>query len=270
LKQAACEGVMLSDPVGHSQYCFTLLVSYIVNTLEAMMLATVGGKTSPVTMAMYKQFADPFHHEPRTKSTTLGQLRVAQVRADPNNIEAFFREAQKFCLNGISDPFFVDWILSEPSHFLTPKTLHHIHWEFYDHNVKWLICAVGDIELDFRFSVLQPIMRFHHFHGGISKLKQVTEHAQCDIQCSIIAVSADVAPSAVITAIQALMDFHYLMQSPWIDDNVLKCISAVLDEFHANKDAIIAGGFHCGQRNRVIDNWYILKIELMQSIVPSI
>ncbi|KAG1812778.1 uncharacterized protein BJ212DRAFT_1276051 [Suillus subaureus] len=243
LKQAAREGVMLSNPIRHSRYCFTLLISYIVDTPEVMMLATVGGKTSPVTMAMYKQFGDPFRHKPRTKSTTLAQLRIARVRADPNDIEAFFCEAQKFHLNGVSDPFFADWILSEPSHFLTPETLHHIHREFYDHNVKWLVCAVGDIELDFRFSVLQPITGFRHFHGGISKLKQVTGHAQHDIQRSIIAVSTDAAPSAVITAIQALMDFCYLVQSPWIDDNVLRHISAALDEFHANKHAIIAGGF---------------------------
>jgi hypothetical protein len=270
LKQAAREGVMLSDPVGHSRYCFTPLASYIVDTPEAMMLSTVGGKTSPVTMAMYKQFGDPFRHEPRTKSTTLAQLRVVRTRADPDDIEAFFREAQKFRLNGVSEPFFEDWVLSEPSHFFTPETLHHIHREFYDHDLKWLVCAVGDTELDFRFAVLQPITGFRHFHGGISKLKQVTGRAQRDIQRSIIAVSADAAPSAVITAIRALMDFRYLVQSPRIDDSDLERISAALDEFHANKDAIIAGGFRRGQRGGVIDNWYIPKIELMQSIVPSI
>jgi len=95
--------------------------------MEAMMLSTVGGKASPVTMAMYKQFGDPFRHEPRTKSTTLAQLRVIWTRADPDDIEAFFCEAQKFRLNGVSEPFFEDWVLSEPSHFFTPETLHHIH-----------------------------------------------------------------------------------------------------------------------------------------------
>ncbi|KAG2138549.1 hypothetical protein DEU56DRAFT_945088 [Suillus clintonianus] len=49
---------------------------YIVDTLEAIMLATIGGKTSPVTMASYKQFGDPFLHEPQTGSTTLAQLAV--------------------------------------------------------------------------------------------------------------------------------------------------------------------------------------------------
>ncbi|KAG2064247.1 hypothetical protein BDR04DRAFT_1035790, partial [Suillus decipiens] len=80
-----------------------------------------------VTMAIYKQFRDSFCHEPQNKSTTLAQLHIIQTRADPNDIKAFFCEAQKFHLNGIYEPFFEDWVLSEPSHFLTPETLHHIH-----------------------------------------------------------------------------------------------------------------------------------------------
>ncbi|KAG1734364.1 hypothetical protein EDD22DRAFT_982469 [Suillus occidentalis] len=66
------------------------------------------------------------------------------------------------------------------------------------------------------------------------------------------------------------MDFRYLVQSPVIDDIQLTRISTALEEFHANKDAIIDGGFRRGQRGGVIENWYIPKLELMQSIVPSI
>ncbi|KAG1899326.1 uncharacterized protein F5891DRAFT_1128984 [Suillus fuscotomentosus] len=73
-----------------------------------------------------------------------------------------------------------------------------------------------------------------------------------------------------MTAVRVLMDFRYLVQSPIIDDILLARISTALDHFHANKDAIIEGGFHCGQRGGVIENWYIPKLELMQSIVPSI
>ncbi|KAG2087116.1 uncharacterized protein F5147DRAFT_748558 [Suillus discolor] len=202
LKLAAHEGVMLSDPVGHT--------------------------------------------------TTLSQLDIARSKADPNDIEAFFREAQKFRLNGVNAPFWMDWVLSDPSHFLTPEFLHLIHREFYDHDASGLF-------IDFRFSVLQAVTGFRHFHGGISKLKQVTGRTQHDIQRSIIAVSADAIPSAVMTAVRALMDFRYLIQSPVIDDILLARISTALDHFHANKDAIIEGGFRRGQRGR-----------LMQSIVPSI
>ncbi|KIK32301.1 hypothetical protein CY34DRAFT_101793 [Suillus luteus UH-Slu-Lm8-n1] len=66
------------------------------------------------------------------------------------------------------------------------------------------------------------------------------------------------------------MHFHYLMQSPLIDDSNLTCISAALDEFHANKHVIITAGVRWGKGNMTINNWYIPKLELMQNIVPSI
>ncbi|KAG1753543.1 uncharacterized protein EDB91DRAFT_1242526 [Suillus paluster] len=124
--------------------------------------------------------------------------------------------------------------------------------------------------MDFRFSVLQPVTGFRHFAEGITKLKQVMGRCQQDIQRSIIAVSADVAPRGVLIAVRTLMDFHYLVQSPSIDDNDLVRISAALNEFHANKDSIIDAGVCRGKGNKVINNWYIPKLELMQSVVPSI
>ncbi|KAG1843264.1 hypothetical protein DFJ58DRAFT_844372 [Suillus subalutaceus] len=43
-----------------------------------------------------------------------------------------------------------------------------------------------------------------------------------------------------------------------------------LDEFHANKHAIIAAGVRQGKGGKVIDNWQIPKLELMQSVISSI
>ncbi|KAG1902910.1 uncharacterized protein F5891DRAFT_1186046 [Suillus fuscotomentosus] len=45
LKKYAQHGVVLSDSIGCSWYCFTALASYIADTPEAMMLAAIGGKT---------------------------------------------------------------------------------------------------------------------------------------------------------------------------------------------------------------------------------
>ncbi|KAG2751368.1 hypothetical protein P692DRAFT_20872467 [Suillus brevipes Sb2] len=236
-KQAARLGVMLSDPIGLSHYCFTPLASYIPDTPEAMMLASGGGKTLPVTMAMYKQFGDYFRHKPQTKSTTLPQLTVVKSCADPNDVKAFFHEAQKFRLNGIEKLFWCDWVLVEPSHFFTPESLHHIHKQFYDHDAKWLICAVGERNLEAEAS-----------HRVLS-----TGH-----QTYIIAVSEDAVPTGILTAL------------PCIDEEDIKHISDSLAEFHANKDMIIAAGVRRGKGNRVINNWWIPKLELMQSIVTSI
>ena len=60
LKKAAKIGIMMLDPLGWNRYCFTPLVGAIIDTPEALLYAGIGGKTSPITMATYKQFGDPF------------------------------------------------------------------------------------------------------------------------------------------------------------------------------------------------------------------
>ena len=62
LKKAAEIGIMMSDPLGWRQYCLTPLA--IVDTPEALMYAGVSKSASPVTMAIYKQFGNPYCHEP--------------------------------------------------------------------------------------------------------------------------------------------------------------------------------------------------------------
>ncbi|KAI6145998.1 hypothetical protein BKA82DRAFT_3942021, partial [Pisolithus tinctorius] len=68
-------------------------------------------------------------------------------------------------------------------------------------------------KIDFHFSVLQPTVGFHHFKGGVAKLKQVTGHMHHDVQHYIISVITGAAPSKIISAICALMDFQYQVQA---------------------------------------------------------
>ena len=221
VKDAAKHGIMLPDPDGHTRYCFTPLASYIADMPKACMLSCVGGKTSPVTMAMFKQFGDSFCHEPWTGTMTIAQLRVVKSKVNPSDLTAFFCEAQRFHLNGISEPFFQDFLLSCPSIFLTPKMVHHVHKEFWDHDAKWCLNVVGESELDFQLSVLQPTSGFHHFKTGISQLKQVTGCVHHDVQHYIVGVIAGAAPPQFVVAIRSLMDFRYRVQAYHIDDDEL-------------------------------------------------
>ncbi|KAF8436373.1 hypothetical protein L210DRAFT_3316321, partial [Boletus edulis BED1] len=87
-------------------------------------------------------------------------------------------------------PFFRDWPLSDPANFFSPEALHHWYGEFWDHDVQWCKNALGSQELDFRYSVLQPIVGLHHFKDGITTLKQVTGRAKRDVQRYIVPVIA--------------------------------------------------------------------------------
>jgi hypothetical protein len=224
LKIATRIGIMLSDPLGNSRFCFTPLAAYIADTQEAVVLACVGGKTSPLTMAMYKQFGDSFRHEPCAGSTTLAQLQVVRSKARPSDIELYFQEAQKFHLNGVDLPFWRDWLMADPSRFLPPEPLHHWHRSFWDHDAMWCIHALGKEEIDFRFSILPRIVGFRHFKEGISKLKQVTGKEQHDMERYMVGVISGAVPKDFIIAIRALMEFRYLSQTPILDTNVCDMI----------------------------------------------
>jgi hypothetical protein len=270
LKTAATVGIMMSDPLGNLRYCFTPLASYIVDTPESALIAGVAGKTSSVTMASYRQFGEPFRHEPRTASTTLAQLDALEQSHDPWGIENYVIVALQLRLNGVHRPFWRDWPLSDPSTFLTPEPLHHWHRMFWDHDAKWCIRVLGAAEIDFRFSVLHPHMTFRHFKEGISKLKQVTGRDHRDVQRYIIPVIAGAVPLEFLIAVRALADFRYLAQASEITSDMCTKIEGALAEFHQHKDAIILAGGRIGKKRKVINNFYIPKLEFLQSVVPNI
>jgi hypothetical protein len=130
--------------------------------------------------------------------------------------------------------------------------------------------VVGDAEIDFQFSVLHPHTGFHHFKEGISKLKQVTGCEHRDVQHYIIPVITGAVPKRFLIALHALTDFHYLAQVPKITDETCTKIQNALAEFHKHKDAIILADGQTRKGGKVIDNWYIPKLEFLQSVVPNI
>ena len=271
LKAAAQFGAMLSDPLGNLRWCFTPLASFIVDTPEAQLISCVGGKSSPVTTAYHKQFGDNFRHPARTGSLTLTTInKINNSQTALESLEKYEKTAKSYRLNGVQLPFWRDWPLSsDPSTFLTSEPLHHWHKQFWDHDVKWCIHILGGPEIDFRFSVLHNRTGFRHFHEGISRLKQVTGREQRDIQRYILVVIADAVPPRFLIAIRALLDFCYLAQSHMINEEVCNHISNALSLFHRHKQAILDAGARRGKKD-VIDNWYILKLELLQSVAPTV
>ncbi|KAG2079614.1 uncharacterized protein F5147DRAFT_784917 [Suillus discolor] len=64
------------------------------------------------------------------------------------------------------------------------------------------------------------------------------------------------------------MDVQYMVQSPSPDENLLARIDRSLLIFHENKDVIISLKAWMGTK-KPINNWFIPKLELMQSITAS-
>lgn len=270
LMVAAQIGVTMADPLGFVRWCFTPPAAYIVDTPESALVATVAGKTSSVTLATYQQYGDAHRHPPRHGYLTIQSLDKIAEMVDPwNDLDQYIKEAMKYRLCGVHRPFWRDWPLADPSIFLTSEPLHHWHKQFWDHDAKWCIFAVGAAEIDFRFSILHPRTGYRHFREGISSLKQVTGREQRDIQRYIIGVIADAIPSAFLIAIRSLLDFRYLAQAKVISEAICSKIDASLQNFHLHKHAILEAGARRG-KNGPITNWEIPKLEFLQSVVSNI
>lgn len=276
LKTASSHGAFMGDSLGRIRCFFTPIVAYIVDTPEAATIAGVGGKTSHLTLASHKRFGDNFRHPTRLATLTLSQIEILTQEVDPWDLKSYANESQKrFRLNGVHLPFWRNWTLpngtsTEPSQFLTPEPLHHWHKQFWDHDAKWCIHAVGGAEIDLRFSLLQPCVGFRHFKAGISSLKQVTGRDHRNVQRYIIPIIADAVPKEFILCIRALSDFRYLAQSHSIDSRALTEISNALTAFHRHKQAILDAKARVGKGNKPLDHFFIPKLELLHSVVMSI
>ncbi|KAH9025355.1 hypothetical protein EDB83DRAFT_2174822, partial [Lactarius deliciosus] len=179
-------------------------------------------------------------------------------------------------LNGIHQLFWHDWVLSEPSKstnntkFFTLEPLHHWHKMFWDHNAKWCIRTLKGAKIVYQFSILHPHRGSRQFCEGISKLKQVTGREHHDIQRYIVAIIVDAVPNDFLIAICLLMDFWYLAQAPEISEQDCVNIDHALQGFHNHKSSIVSAGIWIGKRKKVLKEWYIPKLELMQSVSSSI
>lgn len=160
LKVAAQVGVMMSDPVGNLCYCFTPLASWIVDMPEESLLAATGPKVSPVTTATSKNFGNSHRHPPCTAEKTLAAICSACSKYSPRDYKNFLKAVKALGLNRVVEPVWMEWVLSDPTHFITIKPLHHFHRFAWDHDIKWCITVLGAEELDFHFSIIQTAVGY--------------------------------------------------------------------------------------------------------------
>ncbi|KAI6017756.1 hypothetical protein BKA83DRAFT_4058994, partial [Pisolithus microcarpus] len=92
-----------------------------------------------------------------------------------------------------------------------------------------------------------------------------------DMQHFMVAVIGGAASREVVIAVCALMNFQYLAQAPRITSIIQDRIKATLVEFHNHKDKITDEGLQrVAESGSALDHWFIPKLELMQSVAPSI
>ena len=265
LKKATEMGCMMSDPLGNFKYCFTPIIAYITDTPEQCTIACVTSNASSVTMAVTAQFGDPIHCAPHTASMTRQQLIIVKRTTCSSNLSSYFQACQKFQLNGVSLPYWLNWALADLSSFITIEALHQYFRMLWDHNWKWCSRVLRSDKLDFQFSLLQTCHGYCHFPDGIMTLKQTLMQLHWEVQRYIIGVVAGGIPQEALIAVWVLADFHYQSQAPRITDADIVKLSTSLQEFHDHKAAFMEAGAWGS-----LDHWNIPRLEMMLSVVPGI
>ena len=135
--------------------------------------------------------------------------------------------------------------------------------------MKWAIRAAGDVELDLRYSLIQPHGGYRQFSSGVSSLKQVTGREHRDIQRYLLALMPEDVDERFILCVRALLNLRYLTQLHWATERDLCTISDMLQLFHEYKQVIINLGLRVGKQG-TIHHFQIPKLEILQSLVSCI
>ncbi|KAG1800875.1 uncharacterized protein HD556DRAFT_1304861 [Suillus plorans] len=217
-------------------------------------MPVISKNVSPVTMATQDNFGDGILYPPHTGKHTLQLIHGIAKEIDPWDLDKFQKAAKAAHLSGVHMPYWLDWLFSCPSVFLTGEVLHTLHKFFADHPLKWIKEIVGKPELDTRFIIQHKQVGTHHFTKGIMHVNQMTGCA---------------APPRFVRAIRALIDFIYYAQNPVHSPESLQSMVQALSDFHAFKDAIIEAKARRGKKGAKED-FFIPKLELLQSFRGTI
>ena len=234
--------MIMSDPSGRLRMCHTPLASWIADLPEQRVLSCVLANQSPFTTATLDDFGDHHSFPSRTRDHTLNLIAIACSITDPSLVPAFARTCYNYGLNGVHQPFWMNWGRANPPDFLTPDALHAFHKFFFDHPLKWVINIMGGEELDRRMAALQPRLGVRHWKKGVSTLRQCTGREHRDIQKILVAVIANVVPDRVLCAVRALVKFIFHAQGLLLYDQHLHALDEALREFHSFKNAIVNAG----------------------------
>lgn len=269
LKNANRHGEVMSDPNGHLRVVHTPLVAWIADLPEQHTLSCSSSNISPISTATFEHFGNPEPSPSRLRQQILDAIQEACGACDPLDITAFHKVCLTLHLNGVIQPFWVDWGDACPSSFLVPDALHQWHKFYYDHCVKWMTNIMGATELDQRFTLLQPQVGTRRWPYGITGLQQTGGKEYREIEKLLPVVVAGAVHPHVLRALRSITDFIFIAQREFHYEETLHTLREALREFHHYKSSILEAGGRRG-KNGFLDHFRIPKLELAHHVVPSI
>ena len=166
---------VVPSPDGNSRVCMVILMGWITDLEEPLMIAGVKTFSCPVCCAGYDNLPQPGCFGVHTGDMIVSVLKEICEKFPLASVYEFKQEVNKLrlgLLGAFKDPCW-EGLGVDPCIFIKQDILHGIHKFIWDHPGMWLRHLLGDWELDHQ-SIAQPPLHFQCFGSGISKISQAS------------------------------------------------------------------------------------------------
>jgi len=261
LREHIMEPRYMVDSEGYIRKEVFRMATYIGDLPEQVLVAGLSPNQCVNCIAGSKQLGDPHSCRPRTGLSILQSIATIHQNNPHCSTWKFAQEAKKIGLNGVDEPWWIDWPELDICRCVAPDVLHGLHKAFKDHCSTWNTNLVGKLELDARFKRQPKYTGFRHFSSGISKISQWSGKEHRDLQRHFLVAIAghSSVPPEALRATRAGLDFIYLAQYRSHTESTLVQLMNYNAIFHQYKDVFIKLGARRGKKG-VIHHFNIPKL----------
>ena len=235
-------GVAMMSGDGIWRRCHPILAAFVGDYPEQALVTCTYNSRCPKCNVPTDRLGDHCSFPPRNSDEAFEVFRLSD-----RDIHTFHSACRKAGLKPVFHPFWETLPLTDIFISITPDILHQLLQGVMKHLIAWVtsVGAFGPLQINARCRSLPPNHHIATFVKGITTLSRVTglEHKNmCRILLGLIVdlpLPSGAAPSRIIRAVRALLDFLYLAQFPSHTTDTLILLEEALDRFHRDKQVFV-------------------------------
>ena len=237
-------GISMMSGNGTWHRCHPIFAIFIGDYPEQSLVTCTYNGRCPKCLVPSDQLGDFSRFPPRDHAEMIDVFSLAD-----EDISRFHAACRDAGLKPVTHPFWQMLPLVNIFLSITPDVLHQLLQGVVRHLITWLRSPItfGQAEIDARCRSLPPNHHTRLFTNGISGLSgsRITGKEHKDICRILLGLVIQLplpngqAPSRLVKAVRALLDFVYLAQYPSHTTLTLYRLEESLARFHQNKDIFI-------------------------------
>lgn len=175
---------ILVGPDAKLRCCIAVLMAWIADLEEQLMIVGVVNFHCPVCIAAKKDLGEPTCFSCCCGEWILETLSLIRAKYPSATTYEFSKAVRglHLGLSGCTEEPCWEGLLLGPERFIKQDLLHGSHKFVWDHLMTWLTGTLGGSKIDSRYWAQPPMNGVCHFSNGISRLSQVSGREHREVQ----------------------------------------------------------------------------------------